>query len=365
VVELLTKQRALGEGELRLLNRLSLNPSLRQSAIAKELGISRCALNQSWRRLEHLYHLRIRSDIDYGHYGFHLLFGWASSNLGSRILHKFHRWLLTNSYVIAIIESEVSSNMKKIIYFEAALPLGSDYLWFTSQLERFRKRPYNLEVVSSDTEKISNQLNPGQFNGSEWEFEDGFQFEASIGAVSHFIEVIPSPKTLRYTKPVNIASPQNLVVASVLEKNYHATATFVSKKLKKVGIRSPSTRTIRRYLVKIRQSHSMPYLDISNIGLAQLMFVCFEEHTQERRLTKLLETQAGSFPRNRIISGNELTVLQFRIPQEVDWLKLSQMLSQQVGATTGIFTFIASNPLKQSGIDGVISKVLEKSKEKS
>lgn len=351
------KQRSLGDGELRLLRRLSLDPSLRQVEIARDLKISRCALNQSWRRLERLYNLRIMSDIDYGHYGIRLVFGWAQSKLGSKEIRKFNRWLSNNPLVIAIMESTVSSTMNSIIYFEAALPYGPKSSWFKAQLERFRKRPYSLNITTSDAKRVSTKLNPGHYDGSTWEFEDGFRFGASIEAARQYIEVFPSSKKIIYSLPTEETKLEDLVIASAVETNYHATASYISKLIEDKGIQSPSTRTIRRHLRKIRKYYAMPYLDIIGIGLEQLMIICIKEQSPDERLSKFLEAQVSTYPQSRFLSGESLSVLHLRFPKEVDWFKISEMLSHQLRTITEIFTFIATDLKRKNGLDSVIHSI--------
>ena len=56
----------LGVSELRLLGRLVINPSLRQVGLAKELQVSRSAVNQIWSNLARNNNLIIRGTLDYG-----------------------------------------------------------------------------------------------------------------------------------------------------------------------------------------------------------------------------------------------------------------------------------------------------------
>jgi hypothetical protein len=255
--------------------------------------------------------------------------------------------------------------MKNIVYFEVVIPSGSNYTWFCSQLNRFRKKPYKLNVISSEVKKAFNQLNPGKFDGVTWEFEDGFRFEASIEATREYIDVLPSSKKIVQSKLTNQVSLIDLVIVTSLEARYHVPASLVSKTLNEVGIKSPSTRTLRRHLSKIRKRYVMPYVDISNIGLTQLMIICIKEQSSEGTISRLLEAQVGIFPQSRFLSGNHLTVLQLQLPEEVDWFKISQMLSQQIDPITEIFTFIATESHIQTNLESVLGKIIEESKRKS
>ncbi len=71
---------SLKPSELKLLHRLAIEPSTYQAELAKELGISRSAVNQVWTRLERERRLCVCSNIDYGQLGYAQIFGWAKSD---------------------------------------------------------------------------------------------------------------------------------------------------------------------------------------------------------------------------------------------------------------------------------------------
>jgi len=131
----------MGPGELRLLGRLVIDPSRRQISLAKDLQVTRSAVNQIWQNLELEYELKIRGNLDYGKVGLQMVFGWAIADDESDILEKFHRWLRSSRFVASAIKSTISSTFDSRVYFEAIVPLGSQYDWFQSQINRFRKNP--------------------------------------------------------------------------------------------------------------------------------------------------------------------------------------------------------------------------------
>lgn len=348
--------RTLGIGELRLLRHLVIDPSLKQAALAKDLGVTRSAVNQIWRKLEHDYELGIRSIVDYGKLGMQLVFGWATAEESSKVITKFSRWLKTNSLVTDIAESIMSSTMEPRVYFEAVVPVGDRGVWFQNQLNRFRKRPYNLGIIESVASHVANHMNLGLFDGTRWEFQNEFRFEASIGVAKGYAEVLPVVRTLEQSTPRD-APIDNIIVASVIESNYHATATTVAQKIKKLGFEPPSERTLRRQLARTRKEMALPYVSLKNIGLTQRLIVCVHDVTAGSPIARLLQSQASTFPKAHVVSDSDITVLDLDIPRSADWFKMSQILAQISGDTCEICTFIADNQQCRKGLDSVVSQL--------
>jgi len=147
--------------------------------------------------------------------------------------------------VTTILPSKMSSTFESFVYFEAVLPTGSQSQWFHSQVDRFRKKPYSLEIYSSDCSKISHHMNLGLFDGDSWIFPDSFRLEASIGAASGYVDILPIVGTVKQSTPTaNISD--DLLVAAVLEDDYYATATGLAKYYSELGLKSDSGRTLRR-----------------------------------------------------------------------------------------------------------------------
>ena len=347
--------RYLGPGELRLLGRLVIDPSLRQAALARELGISRSAVNQIWTNLSRENNLRIRGNLDFGQIGLQMIFGWASSSSGTDILTKFSRWLESSRFVVNIVSSTMSSTFDSRLYFEALLPEGNQSSWFHSQIDRFRKKPYSLTIYTSECSRISHHMNLGLFDGSVWEFPSNFRLEASIGAARGYVDILPVEGAIKQSAPAGIKA-EDLLIAAVLENDYYATATALNDYYTKLGLPPDSGRTFRRRIQKIRKSFLHPYVEINNIGLTQRLLVCIRDDVYyESAFSRLLHAQAGTFPKARVVSGPSLTLLELEIPSSVEWLALSQVLSSLAGNASEICTFIADFTEKGTRLESVVS----------
>ncbi len=348
--------RELGPGELRLLGRLIINPSLRQAGLAKDLQVSRSAVNQLWNHLETGNNLSIRGNLDYGKVGLQLVFGWATSDKGSDVLTKFGRWLKSSKLVVTVSPSLMSSTFNSHIFFEVVLPLGRQSDWFHSQVDRFRKKPYSLTIYTSECSKISHHMNLGLFDGTIWSFPDNFRLEASIGVASSYVDILPSVGTVEQSTPTEF-SIDNLLVAAALEDDYYATATKVQDFYSNLAINPDSGRTLRRRIVKVRNDIAIPYVEIDNIGLTQRLLVCIRDDDayKESVFSQVLHAQAGTFPKARVLSGPSLTLLELEIPSHVEWVTLSQVLSSLAGNASEICTFIADLTEKRTRLKSVVS----------
>ena len=352
--------RELGPGELRLLGRLIINPSLRQAGLAKELQVSRSAVNQLWSHLAKDNNLTIRGNLDYGKIGLQLVFGWATSSRGSDVLTKFGRWLKSSRLVTMVSPSVMSSSFDSHIYFEAVLPLGRQTDWFHSQIDRFRKKPYSLTIYTSECAKISHHMNLGLFNGTTWSFPDTFRLEASIGVASSYVDILPTVGTVEQSPPAPLAADV-LPVAAVLEDDYYASATKLSDFYSLLGLNPDSGRTLRRRIVGIRRDFVTPYVEINNVGLTQRLMICIRENSyKESAFSQVLHAQAGTFPKARVLSGPSLTLLELEIPSHVEWVALSQVLSSLAGNASEICTFIADLAEKRTRLKSVVSHLISR-----
>jgi len=345
--------RYLGPGELRLLGRLVIDPSLRQAALARDLGISRSAVNQIWSNLSSENNLRIRGNLDFGKIGLQMIFGWAVSSGGSDILTKFSRWLESSRFVTSISASLMTSTFDSRLYFEALLPMSSQAGWFHSQIDRFRKKPYSLEIYTSECSRISHHMNLGLFDGTTWQFPDNFRLEASIGAARGYVDILPDEGTIKQSTPTAIKA-EALLTAAVLENDYYATATSLANYYTKQGFTPDSGRTFRRRILKVRERIIHPYVEIDNIGLNQRVLICIRDDTYyESAFSRLLHAQAGTFPKARVVSGPSLTLLELAIPRTVEWLELSEILSKLAGNASEICTFIADIGERRTRLESV------------
>ena len=350
--------RYLGPGELRLVGRLVIDPSVRQADIAKELGVSRSAINQIWSNLHRENNLRIRGNPDYGKIGLQLIFGWAISSEESDVITKFSHWLKSSRLVTTILPSIMSSTFDSLVYFEVLLPLGGQAGWFHSQVDRFRKKPYSLQIYTSECSRISRHMNLGLFDGRMWEFPDNFRLEASIGAASGYVDILPVEYTVEQSLPVT-SSQGDVLITALLEDDYFATASRLSKYYFDLGLKPDSGRSFRRHIARVRKSVINPYVEIDNIGLTQRLMVCIREDTyKESTFARVLHAQGGTFPKARVVSGPSLTLLELDIPSNIEWLALSHVLSNLAGNASEICTFIADLREKRKRLESVVSHLL-------
>jgi hypothetical protein len=252
----------------------------------------------------------------------------------------------------------MSSTFDSRLYFEALLPGGNQASWFHSQIDRFRKKPYSLMIYASECSRISHHMNLGLFDGSTWEFPDNFRLEASIGAARGYVDILPVEGTIKQSSPLALKS-DDLLTAAVLENDYYTTATKLTNYYSELGLIPDSDRTFRRRIRKVREGVIHPYVEIDNIGLNQRLLVCIRDDIDiESAFSRLLHAQAGTFPKARVVSGPNLTLLELEIPSRVEWLELSQVLTSLAGNASEICTFIADMREKGTRLESVVSHLI-------
>jgi hypothetical protein len=208
-----------------------------------------------------------------------------------------------------------------------------------------------VELVSN----VSHHTNLGLFDGTNWDFSHDFRLEASIGAARDYVQVLPDVDSMKQSELGN-ASLVDMVIAASIESDYHATASDVEKRIDELGLISISGRTLRRRLARMRKTMTLPYVSFKDIGLDRKIMVCIKDDDAVESLTpRLLHAQAGSFPRARVLSGNNLTVLDLETPLTGDWLQMSQILSGQVSNTSEICTFIADTHEIENRLENVVA----------
>ncbi|MHA2359327.1 MAG: hypothetical protein ACXAB5_03570, partial [Candidatus Thorarchaeota archaeon] len=235
------------------------------------------------------------------------------------------------------------------------LPMDKQFTWFKSQIDRFGKRPYSLEMDVEVASNVSHHMNLGLFDGTSWDFSYDFRLEASIGAARDYVNVLPDVDTVRQSE-ASSSSLIDLIIAAVVESNYHATASDVQKRINELDLEPISRRTLRRRLAQLRKLLILPYVNISNVNLNQKLMVCVKDvESLESTTPRLLHAQASTFPRARVLSSTNLTVLDLETPETVDWLTMSKILSGFVGNTSEICTFIANNHEIEKRLESVVS----------
>jgi hypothetical protein len=355
--------RVMGPGELRLLGRLVIDPSLRQARLAEEFkpSVTRSAVNQIWKNLERENGLRIRGNLDYGKIGLKMVFGWAKTSKEIDVLEKFYRWLKSSKLVSLAIRSKISSTFDSLVYFEALFPMDSQYDWFQSQIGRFRKKPYSLTIHTAECLKVSHHLNLSLFDGTNWTFPDRFRLEASIGAARGYVDILPFVGTIEQTVPGTVVR-DDLVVAAAIESDYHSTATSLASFCNEIGLKADSGRTLRRRISQAREKLARPYVEIDGIGLNQHVMVAIRDSLQtESDFSRVLHAQAGTFPKARVISGVGLTLLDLEIPDGLDWLPISHVMSGLAASASEICTFIADQHEKEARLKSVVAYLTSRS----
>lgn len=331
--------RRYASGELRLLNRLAISPHFHQVDLARELGVTRSAVNQIWTKLERQCGLRIKSKPDYDSLGLRHIAGWVRDNEPSQALEKFNNWSESNPFVISSQESLMTSNMDHRILFEILAPEGIHLSHTTRQLERFAKRPYSLDVNYDLVQHESVHLNLGLFDGSKWDFEGGFRLGATISAAKDYADVLPS-----YISDSSDESQDfdfaDIMIALSMQNDYHLTSSDIEKLSKRLGYSPPSGRTLRRKMRRIRKDVVQPYLSIQNIGLPTPFTISLMRREKDN-LPRLMHAQAESLPKSRVLSGNDFVIMLLEIPESIGWIPLSQVFSEMVGFSTNMCTFIA------------------------
>jgi hypothetical protein len=272
------------------------------------------------------------------------------------VLTKFSRWLKSNSLVTRLTQSMMSSTLGEMVYFEAMIPFDDRHSWFHNQIERFRKRPYSLTIDYSDASNISHHLNLALFNGNIWSFSDDFRLLATIDAAKGYVEVLPSVSTVTQSKGTNL-SVEDLISVAAIESNYFVTSTELKQKFENLGLKPRAGRTLRRKIVNLRKEVSLPYVDLQNIGLPQKLIVCIKTRLEKSPLSRVLHAQASTFPKSRVISSPLLTVLDLEAPRTLDWLTMTQILTNLAGNTSEICTFIADRNEIEKRLESVVPTI--------
>lgn len=169
---------------------------------------------------------------------------------------------------------------------------------------------------------------------------------------------MPTIGSVEQSNPTDEISTE-ISTAAVLESDYFASATHLADYQEKIGLNPDSGRTLRRRIKRTRQNIASPYVDIDNIGLTQRIMLCNRDDTnKESPLSRVLHAQAGTFPKARVVSGPNLTLLELQIPSNIEWLELSSILSKLSGTTLETCTFIATIGEKQSRLESVVPQLI-------
>ncbi len=353
---------SLGSGALKLLGRLAINPSLRQSQLARNLGTTRSAVNQLWKKLEKYNALRIGGILDYGNIGVRFIYGWAKDTANPITLQKFTRWLKSTPFTTTIYESQITSANDSRIFFEALVPDGEYLNDFFRTLRSFERAPYHLNVFFQHALEIGVHLNLGLYDGTKWQFDPGFRLEASLDGALPYAEILPVSNAVYQTTPRK-PDLESLVLVSLLERNYRATWKNAVQQFETFGLEHPSARTLRRRLCDYRKNMVRPLLHIENIGLSKTIVITLEEKNTSN-LHKILRAQSILFPKVRTFSGLNSIALILDIPDESDWLVISTAISNIIGSPTKMCTFIAEKSPIRMHLEDIALYIIQRSKTK-
>ncbi|MFX1484906.1 MAG: hypothetical protein ACFFCP_17145 [Promethearchaeota archaeon] len=354
---------SLGSGVTKLLGRMSIDPSIRQAQLAQELGVTRSAVNQIWKKLEQEYNLKIHSNLDYKSIGFHLIYGWVATRSDKDSLSKFERWVENNQYTTNILRSQLTSKMDSRVIFESLIPEGNEFRLYIDILERFRKKPYSLELTYDIASHVANHFNFGYFDGSNWTFQTDFRFEASIEAAKQYADILPTGQSRRQGV-LQRASLQDIAVAAALESNYFCTSSELSNILNRVGLDMPSERTLRRRINKLRKSIAQPYLSLENIGLTRMIVITIDA-SEQSNISKLLRSQAVTLPKVRVLSGLDSIMLLLGLPETTDLIHISNAMAQIVKTPSEMCTFIAERVRDRRWLENIVHKMTVRAREKN
>ncbi|MHA1881480.1 MAG: hypothetical protein ACTSUO_00340, partial [Candidatus Thorarchaeota archaeon] len=332
-----------------------INPTITKAGLAKDLGITRSAITQIWNRLEQERKFVIRSSIDYKSVGLRGIFGWAETNTQSDSLSNFAKWLRSNPLIHTYTESSIASKMNYLVGFEAIVPMGDQSKHLINQLERFRKRPYSLNVSYDEIKSSRHTLNLGLFDGSRWDFSSNFRFGAAIDAAKDYAEVLPPTNIPRSTYS-QMTSIHAIVIALALKENYHIIAPQIAQLLNQLNLEVPSGRTLRRHLSTMRDEIATPYVHIENIGLKDRVMICVEEvGTTSTGLLRVLNAQATTFPSANVSISEKQMLIETDVPTSKDYLTISEILSHLSDSDTSICTFIAKKSPTKKQLEPILS----------
>ena len=196
-------------------------------------------------------------------------------------------------------------------------------------------------------------MNLGLFDGRKWEVIDGFKFGAIIDSARTYADILPDALLFRITSPTQM-NVDDLLIASSLEENYHTTSREIQHRYEDCGYSAPSERTLRRRLTSIRQSHAAPYVSIRNVALTQRFVVCLRERGGYSALSRLLQAQATTLPKARLVKTEDITIMILDLPESASWFAISKAFSELADDNSEMCTFIAESSKLWDGLASLV-----------
>ncbi|MHA2065773.1 MAG: hypothetical protein ACXABY_15470, partial [Candidatus Thorarchaeota archaeon] len=81
----------------------------------------------------------------------------------------------------------------------------------------------------------------------------------------------------------------------------------------------------------------------------------------ELGLSRLLQVQATTLPRARVVHSPSLTAILIDFPESTSWFAISKVLSELAGVTSGMCTFIADASQIWKGLESLVPRLITKS----
>ena len=194
------------------------------------------------------------------------------------------------------------------------------------------------------------------FNGDTWSFSNDFRLLATIDAARVYVDILPSIGAVAQSKGSS-SSVEDLITAAAVESNYFVTSTELAQRVSNLDLKPSAGRTLRRKIANMRKNAALPYVDLVNIGLPQKLIICIKTESKESPISRVLHAQASTFPKARVISGSSLTVLDLDAPRTIDWLTMTEIITNLAGKTSTICTFIADRNEIGKRLESVVSTI--------
>jgi len=90
------------------------------------------------------------------------------------------------------------------------------------------------------------------------------------------------------------------------------------------------------------------------VGLTQRFVVCLQEHRGESTISRLLQAQATTLPKARVVKTDELTAMILDLPESASWFAISKAFSELGSDIPEMCTFIAESSQLWKGLASLV-----------
>ncbi len=349
------------ESQLRLIRRMALSPHLRPSDLARFLGVTRSSVIQMIHGLRSAFDLTIRGEVRHSAVGLTRVLGYVTSPEMSKRVQRLLRFLRRRPGVYRIEEVSMTSTGDTAVYFEAFVAAGDSTSRFLSQLERFRRAPYALDLRYDSTSPPVHGLNLALFDGTEWAMHDDFRLTAVFDVARRYSDFFTgmSESAISAGRPAITLSPREAICLGALAHNYFISAPLVAEAFRRRGLDPPSGRTLRRALSALRRTAVRPYLHIDNVGLPHQVLVLLEDQSPEKRVIRTMIAQAPLFPRSRLLVGHDLLSVDVWLPHSVNLGRFAASLSPLGVSGASVRTLVLENAGRGKELEEVFLHLAE------